>query len=429
LAPTRAFAAPILGSVGDVTADLMRRHPGRYWVGDEVGLFGLQARYDQNLRGRDGAVVNVVAADGTRTQLFRAPAQPGEPLRLTLDVRLQELAEQLLSTVGPASALVAVRPSNGDILAAANGPGNRGYNYATYGQLAPGSTFKTISALANVRRGLTSQDLLSCPPVVSVDGKPFTNYTDYPSSELGRITLQTAFAYSCNTAFVATARRLSGGDVARAAADLGVGVDHDLGFPAFFGEVPPPATDTERAADLIGQGRVLMSPLAMAVVAASVQAGHTVVPRLLRVPSPGRPGPSGETSSDPSAPAAYSSGHAGPGLTKGEASSLRSLMRAVVTRGTGAALENLPGPPVLAKTGTAEFDSHGRALTHAWMIAAQGDLAVAVFVNVGESGSHTAGPILEQFLAGVTRDTDMRATVSSGDGQRLRGWRRFKRHR
>ena len=53
---------------------------------------------------------------------------------------------------------------------------------------------------------------------------------------------------------------------------------------------------------------------------------------------------------------------------------------------------------VIAKTGTAEFQGDRGIETHAWMIAAQGDLAVAVFVEVGQSGSSTAGPILEQFL-------------------------------
>ena len=53
---------------------------------------------------------------------------------------------------------------------------------------------------------------------------------------------------------------------------------------------------------------------------------------------------------------------------------------------------------MIAKTGTAEFGSGDDLQTHAWMIAAQGDLAVAVFVEVGSSGSGTAGPILEGFL-------------------------------
>ena len=73
-------------------------------------------------------------------------------------------------------------------------------------------------------------------------------------------------------------------------------------------------------------------------------------------------------------------------------------MRGVVTSGSGAFLADVPGPPVLAKTGTAEFGSASPPETHAWMIAVQGDLAVAAFVDVGESGSRTAGPLLEAFL-------------------------------
>jgi cell division protein FtsI/penicillin-binding protein 2 len=129
---------------------------------------------------------------------------------------------------------------------------------------------------------------------------------------------------------------------------------------------------------MIGQGKVLASPVAMASVAASVAQGSTVVPRLVS---------DVRAEADPPTP-----------LTRAEAGRLRSLMRGVVASGSGAFLADVPGPPVLAKTGTAEFGSDSPPQTHAWMIAAQGDLAVAVFVELGESGSRTAGPILESFL-------------------------------
>jgi cell division protein FtsI/penicillin-binding protein 2 len=85
-------------------------------------------------------------------------------------------------------------------------------------------------------------------------------------------------------------------------------------------------------------------------------------------------------------------------MSRAEAGALRGMLRGVVTSGSGAGLADVPGPEVIAKTGTAEFQGEAGIDTHAWMIAAQGDLAVAVFVEVGESGSRTAGPILEQFL-------------------------------
>lgn len=378
LAPTREFAAPILGTVGDVTAEMVKENPELYQPGDRAGLSGLQARYDEELRGRDGFVVDAVEEDGSETELFRLDDADGRPLELTMDVRLQTAAERALAGVGPASALVAIRPSDGAILAAANGPGNGGQNLATYGQYAPGSTFKTVSSLALLRAGIKPDTTVECPPTTVVDGKQFKNYSDYPSSALGRIPFRVALANSCNTAFITERDRLEGLDLFNAAASLGMGIDHDLGFPAFFGSLEPPASETEAAADMIGQGKVLASPMTMATVIASVQAGKVVVPRLIETVEVEAPDVER--------------------LSRAEAAALRGLLRGVVTSGSGRGLADVPGPEVIAKTGTAEFERNGRVETHAWMIAAQGDLAVAVFVELGQSGSSTAGPLLEAFL-------------------------------
>ncbi len=379
LAPTREFAAPILGRVGPVTAEIMEDNPDVYQVGDLAGVSGLQARYDEQLRGVPGRKIEALDPVTTKRPrtLWRLDPEKGEELALTLDVGLQRSAESALADTGPASALVAIRPSDGAILAAANGPGTEGLNLATYGQFAPGSTFKIVSSLALLRSGLTPESTVTCSPTVTVDGKQFKNYDDYPSSALGDIPLRTALANSCNTAMISSGtERLKDGDLADAAASLGLGVDHDLGFPAYFGSVEPPASETEAAADLIGQGTVLASPMAMATVIASVQEGGLVVPRLVE-----------QVEVKP---------HDSVELTATEAKQLRSMLRAVVTSGSGVGLADVPGAPVIAKTGTAEFGDGAR--THTWMVAAQGDLAVAVFVEVGESGSQTAGPILEAFL-------------------------------
>ena len=379
LAPTREFARPILGSVGPVTAEIVKQANGAYAPGDEAGLSGLEQRYDARLRGTPGVAVRAVTRSGDPRELFATRPTPGEPLRTTLDPALQTLAEKVLSGTGPASALVAIRPSDGDLLAAASGPGSAGYSTATVGRYAPGSTFKVVSSLALLRSGLTPDSVVPCTRRIVVDGKAFKNYNDYPASGIGRIPLRTAVANSCNTAFISQAQRVSAGAVAEAAAALGLGVDHDLGFPVFLGSVPADGSDTEHAASLIGQGRVLASPFAMATVAASVAAGRTVVPRLLPDQKVGDPAPDRP-------------------LTRAEAVRLRGLMRGVVTAGSGSFLAGLPGAPVLAKTGTAEFGDRTPPQTHTWMIAVHGDLAVAVFVDVGESGSRTAGPLLEAFL-------------------------------
>ncbi|MCW2752852.1 MAG: penicillin-binding protein transpeptidase [Marmoricola sp.] len=382
LAPSKDFAAALLGTVGPVTAELIKASKGRLHIGDDTGLSGLELRYDEQLAGTPGITVSAVRSSAggasTRRTLFEAGPRPGTPLRLTLDLRLETEAQKLLDRYGPASALVAIRPSTGEILAASSGPGSKGYNTATFGQYQPGSTFKVISTLALLRSGLGPTSTVPCTPTLVVDGKQFKNYSDYPANRIGRISLATAIANSCNTAFISQHGRVQGTALADAAAALGFGLDHDLGFPAYFGQVPVPASPVEAAADLIGQGRILASPMSMATVLASVVRGSTVVPELID----GR---------QPSATPAHP-------LSAAEAAQLRLLLHGVVEQGSGRALQVLQPPEVIAKTGTAEYGSTPPLATHAWMIGAQGDLAVAVFVAEGASGSGTAGPVLLDFL-------------------------------
>jgi cell division protein FtsI/penicillin-binding protein 2 len=123
----------------------------------------------------------------------------------------------------------------------------------------------------------------------------------------------------------------------------------------------------------------------MAVVAASVASGRTVRPVLV-VTDGQAPGTDAEVETP---------------LTPAEAEGLRTLMRAVVTEGSGSFLADVPGEPVGAKSGTAQFGTQDPPQNHAWMVAVQGDLAVCVFVEVGDLGTTTAGPLLETFLRGV----------------------------
>ncbi|MGI8457590.1 MAG: penicillin-binding transpeptidase domain-containing protein [Propionibacteriaceae bacterium] len=405
LAPTRDFARPLLGTVGSASKELVDDSSGAIVGGDQVGLSGLQRRYDEQLRGTPGVSVAIVGGSATPSPGSGGPSESTEPSRpasppssssptasaplfevaptngaalaLTLDQGLQTAAEKILTDVVPASAIVAIRPSSGEVLVAASGPGSKEQSTATVGQYAPGSTFKVISSLALLRAGLTPSSKVTCPAGLTVDGKAFKNYSDYPSDELGTITLRTALAQSCNTAFISSRDKLGGNDLTTAAASLGVGSDYDVGFPSYFGSVPAAATETGRAADMIGQGTVQASPLAMAAVAASVSGGRTVIPRLI----------ADQTATSTAKP-----------LTTGEADQLRSMMGSVVSEGPGRFLQSVEPPAVIAKTGTAEYGTKEPYPTHAWMIGAQGDLAVAVFVADGDSGSTTAGPLLKAFL-------------------------------
>jgi cell division protein FtsI/penicillin-binding protein 2 len=400
LAPSHDFARALIGSVGDATAEIVQASKGAVVTGDQVGLSGLEKRYDAQLRGTPGVQVQIVpdpaqggsssgaspsaspsasasASPSASTTVFEVKPVAGKPLTTTLNLDLQKVAERIVAGAKPAAALVALRPSTGAVLAAANNAGANGQALATTGQIAPGSTFKVASSLALLRAGLTPDSKVSCPKTVDVDGRTYKNYNDYPRGHLGTIPLRTAVAQSCNTAFVGQRDKLGSGDLAAAAASLGLGTDYDVGFPSFFGQVPKGGSETAKAEAMFGQGTVLASPLAMAAVASSVQAGHTVLPNLI----------DGQKATSTAAP-----------ITKQEAAQLKQMMRAVVTSGSGGRLESLPGPAVIAKTGTAEYGSKAPLKTHAWMIAAQGELAVAVFVQDGDSGSGTAGPLLESFL-------------------------------
>jgi cell division protein FtsI/penicillin-binding protein 2 len=382
LAPTRTFAQPLVGTVGEATAEIVQKSKGSIQVGDLVGLSGLSARYDGQLRGTPGVRVEAVSsAEGAEPrELFTSKPVDGAPLRTTLDVGLQGSADSILADVGPASAIVAIRPSSGAIVALSNGPGVKGAEVAAAGRFPPGSTFKLVSALGLLRSGLTPSTRVPCTSKITVDGRTFTNYSDYPSGATGDIALRSAIANSCNTAMIAERDKTSQAELAEAAAALGLGPDLDLGFPAFLGSVPAKADGTERAASMIGQGRIQASPLAMATVAASIAKGERVTPTLFA----DRPTKAASAAAKP--------------LSAGEAKQLRELFRGVVTDGSGRFLSDVPGGPVSAKTGTAEYGTDTPPRTHAWMIATQGDLAVAVFVADGESGSQTAGPLLEKFL-------------------------------
>lgn len=383
LAPTREFARSVLGVAGPATAEIVEASEGMIQPGDIAGLSGLQKQYDTQLRGSPKLEV-LARTDGDEQEervLFTSEATPGTDVATTIDPTVQQTAENVLEDVKGPSSIVVLRPSTSEVLALANGPGSQGQATATLGQFAPGSVFKVVSSLALLRAGLTPESPVECPETLNVDGRAFQNFPDYPQAALGTIDLRTAIANSCNTALIALRDQAPPKELIESAASLGLGLDRDLGFPAYLGNIPEDSTSTDHAASMIGQARVEVSPLSMATVAASIAAGTTVTPRLLsEAPSTDKP----DTP-----------------LNDDEASALRELMRAVVTDGGAQFLRDIPGEPVLAKTGTAEYGNGDQLANHAWMIAIRGDLAVAVFVETGDYGSTTAGPLLTQLLTNL----------------------------
>lgn len=384
LARERDFARGLLGSVGEATAEIVEESKGTIKAGDMVGLSGLQAAHDEQLRGVPGLAVTIEPTEGGEgREAFTIEKKDGEPVAVTLDPATQLRAEAALSDLDNlASAIVAIRPSTGEVLAAASGPGSEGYSTATLGQYPPGSTFKIATSLAMLRSGITPDTALPCTATINVEGREFQNVPGYPTSAMGdAVPFRTVFANSCNTGFISQHQTISQQQLHDAAASLGLGVEPTaFGAAAAMGDVPTEAAGTEHAASMIGQGQVLATPLAMATVAASVSAGHTVSPWLVE--------PSGDKAAE-KAPAGD--------LTADEAATLRGLMGGVVQEGSATALQDVPGI-VGAKTGTAQFGDGNKA--HVWMLAITDDLAAVVFIEEGELGSTTAGPVMHKFLTG-----------------------------
>ncbi|MGN6751311.1 MAG: penicillin-binding transpeptidase domain-containing protein [Intrasporangium sp.] len=382
LGPTRTWAAPILGTVGEATAEQIQKSKGTLQPGEQVGQSGLELRYDEQLRGAPGLAVQALTkgADGSTTakrELYAELSTDGTPLRLTLDQRAQTAAEKALAGQNThPTALVAVRVSTGEIIAAAVGPAAGGAPLALAGRAAPGSTFKLASSLALVRKGATADTKLPCTDSVTVHGRKFANYSHYPKDKVGNITLATALAFSCNTAFISQYQKVSQQDLMSAAHSLGMGEDLKLPWTGFVGSVPATDDVVEHAASFIGQGRVEASPLTMAVATASVMRGQTVRPRLI-ADEPNQPAPDVP-------------------LQPKEAEVLRTEMRAVVKEGSGRVLQQVGVE--YAKTGTAEFGTDSPPKTHAWMVAGRGDLAIAAYNEIGPSGTTDAAPFIISFL-------------------------------
>jgi len=390
------FARALFGRSGEVTAEIIEEHPGLFQNGDVVGISGLQARYNDILAGRPGVEISVLrAAPGsvttttgtglTTTSAVRNPnepetlatigAEPGEPVITTIDPFMQQAAENALQRTDKTSALVAVEVSTGELVAVANGPRGAAVNFAMTGQYPPGSVFKIISAYAALRAGLGPNGSIDCPATVTVGGRTFANAG---GEVFGTIPFHFAFAHSCNTAFVNATVGFPAESLTQHAALFGVGAEVEVGTDAFLGNVPVAESNVELAATSFGQGRVLMSPLAAAVMAATAADGTYRSPRLVTSPIPG---PQLTVDLDP-----------------GPAADLRSFMREVVTSGTGGAVAGVAGGPVAGKTGTAEFGNASPPQSHAWFVGFQGNIAFAVFVEAGEFGGSTAAPIAAEFL-------------------------------
>lgn len=378
-AATPGLAAHVVGSVGPITAQELQNLGPPYQDGDTVGQTGIEQAYERQLAGRPSGHIRVVTgSEAVVATVASFTGQPGTPVRTTIDPTVQADAEAALAGVTKPAALVAIQPSTGDVLASVSLPDSDGFDNALDGSFPPGSTFKVVTSADLIEHGSSPSSPASCPPTITVDGEVFHNFEGETQASLS---LEQAFAESCNAAFIGLAAALPYPTFTTTAAQFGIGAPLATGVPTFGGKVPAPSTGAERAATAIGQADVLVSPLAMATAAAAIGAGSLHLPRLV-------------------VGAGDDSASARP-LDPTVVADLRTMMAAVVDSPTGtAAGAGLPAG-TYGKTGTAEFGTATPPQTHAWFIGYRGDIAFAVLVVGGGIGGAVAAPLAAKFLDAV----------------------------
>jgi penicillin-binding protein 2 len=435
LYPANGLAAHLLGYVGEVNQRERKRFSG-YRLGDLIGKFGVEKKWEVNLRGQGGGQQIEVDATGRRLRVLgEAEAKAGQSLLLTIDLDLQQKVEAVLE--GKEGAIVALDVHSGEVLAMASRPAfdpnlfangisaddwrrliedplHPLNNRAIQGQYPPGSTFKVMMAAAALEKGvITPEKRFYCSGGVPFGGHVFHCWRKRGH---GSVDLQQAIARSCDVYFYKVGQLLGIQGIADYARlfglgkPLGIALDHEaaglipdaawktrvLGAPWFPGET---------LSVVIGQGYVTSTPLQMAVVAATIANGGTVYrPRIAkRVLNS-----DGETLQEYGPEVLNETGISAKTLEL-----VRKGMVDVVNSPSGTGQKaKLPDLHVAGKTGTSQVISgtrgKGKSLPrqyrdHAWFIAfapaEAPEIAVACLVeHVGQGGGAVAAPIVHEVL-------------------------------
>lgn len=362
------------------------------YLDPRIGAAGLEARYAAELTGRP-AFWSALGLNASLTG-------QGEDMVLTLDKNLQMRAMRLLA--GKKGAAVVLEPS-GAVLALASQPSFNPstvadkwaevsqdksaplLNRATQGLYPPGSTLKLLTLETALRRDPGVKDrIFHCPGKLELPG-----YTVHCPRAHGDIDLATALAVSCNVTFARLGLELGNAALAREAerAFFNARVDFDL--PVAVSSFPRGQTgEGEIAQRAIGQGQVLVTPLAMALLTAGIATGGTIMrPYLVKEHRLGGRVldwviPEKMSEFTPPAVAAV----------------ITEMMVKATEAGTARAAA-LPGVKVAGKTGTAE---NPLGAPHAWYVgfapASAPRVVVAVVVENGGSGAAAAAPIARELL-------------------------------
>ncbi|MGV0743107.1 penicillin-binding transpeptidase domain-containing protein [Mycolicibacterium sp. XJ870] len=344
-------------------------------------ISGLAQFWHDRITKNAGWSVYLVDGDGAPAEkLTSKPPAQTDPVRTSLELRLQLLAQQAVAQETRPAVLVAISGSTGGILAAAqNAAADPQGAIAFSGLYPPGSTFKTITTAAALEANLATPDTpVACPGQLTIENRTIPNDDNF---DLGTVPLTSAFSHSCNTSMAALSEKLPADALTNTAREFGIGVDfHIPGLTTVTGRVPNADTAALRVENGIGQGTVTVSPFGLAVAEASLAHGSTILPSLVE----------GEkTTADTESVT----------LPPNVVEALRAMMRGTVTEGTARELSDIAD--LGGKTGTAEFGDNTHS--HGWFAGIAGDIAFATLVVGGDSSGPAvklSGDFLRPALAG-----------------------------
>ena len=312
LYPRKGFMAHLIGYVGEVSEDMLNQPQFELFnPGDVVGKSGVELEYNQLLMGKNGSRQELVNSHGQVVKpLDEKPAEPGKPLKLSIDVDLQIAAEQAIGDKN--GALVAMDPHTGEILAMVsrptfdpndfavritrgdwnklvNDPDKPLLNKAIQAQLAPGSTFKIIMSVAGWQEGIAQTLNVHCNGGADFYGRRFGCWV---KGGHGEVDLTKAIYQSCDVFFYTLANKLGIGRIAQYATTFGLGQKTGIDLPQEVSGVMPSEEwklrnfrqkwfAGETISVGIGQGAVAVTPVQLlrAISAISMD-GRMVVPHV-----------------------------------------------------------------------------------------------------------------------------------------------------
>lgn len=249
--PQGKLASHVIGYMGESSEDQKKLREKGYYYGQQIGVYGIEKYYENQLKGNNGAkfvVRNYMTRILDKAEEYKpAPPVAGKDVTLTLDVRLQIAAEEAFgdSILG---SLVALDPRNGEILVMAsspsfdpnefagvmpasrllqmwNDPDKPMFNRAIQATYPPGSTFKMLAAIAGLENGFTEQSTFSPCTGAYYFGR---KYDCWKEGGHGRLNMINAIIQSCNVYYYQLGRRV-GIEKWNATADL-LGLGHRTGI-------------------------------------------------------------------------------------------------------------------------------------------------------------------------------------------------------